>query len=75
MAGYDNTNTRDIVDAGDGLLQQVVTRPARDRQTRGVHHALALLPTDLDQHALHHVGDLVVAHLHVDGGVAMGFYR
>merc|ERR1719253_1566312 len=54
-----------------GFLQQVVAHPARDG-----HHWRALLdeillPSDLDQHALHLVGDLVVAGLLVSGGVAV----
>merc|ERR1712176_1471130 len=54
-----------------GLLQQVVAHPARDgHHGRALLHEV-LLPPDLDQHALHLVGDLVVAGLLVPGGVAI----
>merc|ERR1712176_1491508 len=54
-----------------GLLQQVVAHPARNRQDRRVLLDEILLPTNLHQHALHLVRDLVVPRLLVRGSVAI----
>merc|ERR1719253_2561152 len=54
-----------------GFLQQVVAHPAGDRHHRRTLLDEILLPPNLDQHALHLVGDLVVAGLLVSSGVAV----
>mmetsp|Transcript_50613 Transcript_50613/g.140253 ORF Transcript_50613/g.140253 Transcript_50613/m.140253 type:complete len:340 (+) Transcript_50613:578-1597(+) len=53
------------------LLQQVVSHPPRDREHRRALLDEVLLPTHLHQHALHLVGNLVVARLLVSGGVTI----
>mmetsp|Transcript_14645 Transcript_14645/g.39179 ORF Transcript_14645/g.39179 Transcript_14645/m.39179 type:complete len:521 (+) Transcript_14645:50-1612(+) len=53
------------------LFQKVVAHPARDGHHRRPLLDEVLLPSNLDQHALHLVGDLVVAGLLVPGGVAV----
>merc|ERR1740123_2698929 len=54
-----------------GLLQQVVAHPPGDRQHRRVLLDEVLLPTNLHQHALHLVGNLVVSSLLVGRGIAI----
>merc|ERR1719499_2731458 len=53
------------------LLQEVVAHPARYGKDRRVLLNEVLLPTNLDQHALHLVGDFVIPILLVASGVAI----
>mmetsp|Transcript_13879 Transcript_13879/g.17117 ORF Transcript_13879/g.17117 Transcript_13879/m.17117 type:complete len:249 (+) Transcript_13879:866-1612(+) len=53
------------------LLQQVVTHPAGDWHHWGALLNEVLLPTNLHQHALHLVGNLVIPGLLVAGSVAV----
>mmetsp|Transcript_124170 Transcript_124170/g.322524 ORF Transcript_124170/g.322524 Transcript_124170/m.322524 type:complete len:262 (+) Transcript_124170:445-1230(+) len=54
-----------------GLFQQVVAHPARDGKNWGVLLNEVFLPANLDQHALHLVGNLVITSLLVGCGVAI----
>eukprot|EP00445_Apocalathium_hangoei_P000083 CAMPEP_0203841824 /NCGR_PEP_ID=MMETSP0359-20131031/1626_1 /ASSEMBLY_ACC=CAM_ASM_000338 /TAXON_ID=268821 /ORGANISM="Scrippsiella Hangoei, Strain SHTV-5" /LENGTH=269 /DNA_ID=CAMNT_0050756317 /DNA_START=586 /DNA_END=1394 /DNA_ORIENTATION=- len=53
------------------LFREVVTQASGDRQQGYVLLDRVLLPADREQHALHLVGRLVIADLHVNGGVAV----
>jgi len=54
-----------------GLLDQVVTHPARDRQDRDRLGDIVRLPPDLGQHVAHFVADFGVPRLLVAGGIAI----